>query len=447
MENVAPSRLQTSNSLEEFWMPFTPNRAFKAKPRMVQHAKGTLLYNQYGEPVLDGASGLFCSPAGHCHPKIIEAVHAQMSRNTYTAPFGLAHDGSFDLAAEISKLTPEEINRVFFVNSGSESIDTALKIVMAYNAARGQHQRHRFVSRERAYHGVNIGGVSLSGMVRNRHVFPAVIPNVVTLRHTWSGEELNTPGQPQKGKELAEDLSRICATYGGDTIAAVFVEPVAGSTGVLVPPVGYLERLREICDEHDIVLVFDEVITGFGRMGYNFGAQTFGVTPDIMTMAKAITNGSIPMGAVAVKDEIYDTIVEAAPDGNIEFFHGYTFSGHPAATAAGLAMMEIIQQEGLFQQSMDKAPHFREAIHSLSDHPLVMDVRSIGMIAGVELHHDGVAGRRGARLQGNMFWNGVHVKFTGDVGIVAPQFIATTDEIDQIVARIRQSLDEEDAVN
>lgn len=445
MENVVPSRLQTSNSLEEFWMPFTPNRSFKAKPRMVAHAKGTTLFNQYGEPVLDGSSGLFCSPAGHCHPKIIEAVHEQMTRNTYTCPFGMAHDGSFGLAAEVAKLTPEEINRVFFVNSGSESVDTALKMVMAYNAARGQHQRHRFVSRERAYHGVNIGGVSLSGMVRNRNVFPAVIPNVVTLRHTWTGEELNTPGQPQKGAELAEDLARICATYGGETIAAVFVEPVAGSTGVLVPPVGYLERLREICDANGIVLVFDEVITGFGRMGYNFGAQTFGVTPDIMTMAKALTNGSIPMGAVAVKDEIYDTIVDAAPDGAIEFFHGYTYSGHPAATAAGLAMMNIIQEEGLFQQSMDKAGHFREAIHSLADHPLVLDVRSIGLIGGVELHHDGAVGRRGGRMQGNMFWNGLHVKFTGDVGILAPQFIASTDEIDQMIERFRKTLDDEHA--
>ena len=335
MANDIPQPPST-NSLEEFWLPFTPNRAFKAKPRLVSRAEGVILYNQFGEPVLDGSSGLFCSPAGHCHPKIAEAVHEQLKRNSYTAPFGMAHDGSFGLAAEISRLTPESINRVFFVNSGSEAIDTALKIVMAYNAARGHTQRHRFVSRERAYHGVNIGGVSLSGMVNNRRVFPAVIPNVAVMRHTFTGEELNRPGQPAKGVELAEDLARFCATYGGDTIAAVFVEPVAGSTGVLVPPKGYLERLREICDEHGILLVFDEVITGFGRMGDAFGAHTFGVTPDIMTMAKALTNGSIPMGAVAVKDEIYETVVErGSPDGAIELFHGYTYSGHPAACAAG----------------------------------------------------------------------------------------------------------------
>lgn len=434
---------RTANSLEEFWLPFTANRAFKKEPRLVKRAEGTFLYNQFDERIIDGSSGLFCCPAGHCHPKIVEAVHEQMRRNTYVSPFGMAHEGGFALAAEIAALTPEPINHVFFVNSGSEAIDTALKIVMAYNAARGQAQRHRFVSRERAYHGVNIGGVSLSGMVRNRHAFPAVMPNVVVMRHTWTGEELNCPGQPSTGVELAEDLARFCATYGGDTIAAVFVEPVAGSTGVLPPPVGYLERLREICDQHDILLVFDEVITGFGRMGENFGAQTFDVTPDLMTMAKALTNGSIPMGAVAVKDEIYQTVVDSAPDGAIEFFHGYTYSGHPAATAAGLAMMEIIREEGLFERSKAMSPYFREAIHSLADHPLVMDVRSIGMIAGVELHHDGGVGRRGGRLQTDLFWNGVHVKFTADTGIVAPQFIAEREHIDAIVSTLRGGLDRE----
>ncbi len=430
------------NSLEEQWIPFTPNRAFKANPRLVSRAEGVTLYDQNGGRVIDGSSGLFCSPAGHCHPKIIEAVHAQMKRNTYVSPFGLAHEGGFALAREVAALTPEEINHVFFVNSGSEAIDTALKIVMAYNAARGQAHRHRFVSRERAYHGVNIGGVSLSGMVNNRRAFPVVMPNVVMMRHTWTGEELHSPGQPQRGAELAEDLAKICATYGCDQIAAVFVEPVAGSTGVLVPPKGYLERIREICDQHDIVLVFDEVITGFGRMGFNFGAQTFGVTPDIMTMAKALTNGSIPMGAVAVKDMIYDAVVDAAPDGAIELFHGYTYSGHPAACAAGLAALEIYRSEGLFQRSTDMGPYFAEAIHSLGDHPLVRDVRSIGMIAGVEVRAaEAGPGKRGGALQAEMFWKGLHVKFTGDVGIVAPQFIAEREHIDEIVEKFRATLD------
>ncbi|MBX2853612.1 MAG: aminotransferase class III-fold pyridoxal phosphate-dependent enzyme [Rhodobacteraceae bacterium] len=430
------------NSLEEYWIPFTPNRAFKANPRMVSRAEGAYLYNQHDEPVIDGSSGLFCSPAGHCHPKIVEAVHEQMKRNTYTAPFGLGHEGSFALAREVAALTPEELNHVFFTNSGSESIDTALKIVMAYNNARGQGQRRRFVSRERAYHGVNIGGISLSGMVNNRRAFPVTMPDVVMMRHTWTGQDMFCAGQPENGAELAEDLARMCATYGGDQIAAVFVEPVAGSTGVLVPPKGYLERIREICDAHDILLVFDEVITGFGRMGHNFGADTFGVTPDIMTMAKALTNGSIPMGAVAVKDEIYDTVVDASPDGAIELFHGYTYSGHPAACAAGVAMMQIIREEGLFQRAMEMAPYFNDAVQSLKDHPMVKDIRSIGMIAGVEVHPgaDG-PGKRGSALQAEMFWNGLHVKFTGDSGILAPQFIAEKAHVDEILSKFRATLD------
>lgn len=431
------------NSLEEFWIPFTPNRAFKANPRMVSRAEGTWLYNQHGEKVIDGSSGLFCSPAGHCHPKIAEAVSEQMTKNTYVSPFGLGHEGSFQLAREVAALTPEEINHVFFTNSGSESIDTALKIVMAYNNARGQAHRHRFVSRERAYHGVNIGGVSLSGMVNNRRAFPVTMPNVVMMRHTWTGDELfHTPGQPENGAELAEDLAKICATYGGDQIAAVFVEPVAGSTGVLIPPKGYLERIREICDQHGILLVFDEVITGFGRMGHPFGAQIFGVTPDIMTMAKALTNGSIPMGAVAVKDEIYDTVIDASPDGAIELFHGYTYSGHPAACAAGNAMMQIFRDEELFKRSTEMGPYFNEAILSLRDHPMVKDIRTIGMIAGVEVHPGAEgAGKRGSALQPEMFWKGLHVKFTGDVGIVAPQFIVERAHIDEIVGKFRDTLD------
>jgi len=433
------------NSLEQHWMPFTANRAFKAEPRMVKSAKGTYLYDQNGGAVIDGSSGLFCCPAGHCHPKIVEAVHAQMQVNTYTTPFGLGHDGSFALAEQVSRLTPEDINHIFFVNSGSEAVDTALKIAMAYNNARGEAHRNRFVSRERAYHGVNLGGVSLSGMVKNRETFPLVMPNVVMMRHTFTGEELNHPGQPTKGAELAEDLQRHCDTYGGSQIAAVIVEPVAGSTGCLVPPVGYLERLREICDTHGILLIFDEVITGFGRMGENFGAQTFGVVPDIMTMAKALTNGSIPMGAVGVKDYIYDAVVDGAGPGAIEFFHGYTYSGHPAACAAGLATLEIYEEEGLFQRSADLAPYFRDAIHSLSDHELVRDVRSIGLIAGVEVHPHPAPGTRGTGLQKDMFWNGLHVKFTGDTGIIAPQFIAERAHIDEMIEKFRLTLDQHQA--
>ena len=392
------------NSLEKQWMPFTDNRGFKSDPRLITEAKGVYMTSHRGTTVIDGSSGLFCSPAGHCHPKIIEAVHEQLKINTYTAPFGLGHPASFALADQVAKLTPTEMNHVFFVNSGSEAIDTALKMVMSYHSARGEN-RHRFVSRERAYHGVNMGGVSLSGMVNNRRTFPVVMPNVVMMRHTWTGQDINVQGQPASGKELAEDLERFAQTYGGQTIAACFVEPVAGSTGTLVPPVGYLERLREICDVHGILLVFDEVITGFGRMGTNFASDKFGVTPDIMTMAKAITNGSMPMGAVCVKDEIYETVTDTSNEGAIEFFHGYTYSGHPASCAAGLATLKIYQEEALFDRAAEMSVYFQESLFSLTDHPAVKDVRGIGMMGGVEVHVKEAPGKHGTQLQKDMFWN------------------------------------------
>lgn len=429
------------NSLENQWIPFTDNRSFKSDPRLITEAKGVYMTSHRGTTVIDGSSGLFCSPAGHCHPKIIEAVHEQMKVNTYTAPFGLGHPASFALADQVAKLTPKDMNHIFFVNSGSEAIDTALKIVMSYHSAKGEN-RHRFVSRERAYHGVNMGGVSLSGMVNNRRTFPVVMPNVVMMRHTWTGEDINVQGQPSSGKELAEDLERFATTYGGSTIAACFVEPVAGSTGTLVPPKGYLERLREICDVHGILLVFDEVITGFGRMGTNFACDKFGVKPDIMTMAKAITNGSMPMGAVCVKDEIYETVTDTANEGAIEFFHGYTYSGHPAACAAGLATLKIYEEEALFKQASDMTPYFQDALFSLSDHPLVKDVRGIGMMGGVEVHMEGAVGKRGTQLQKDMFWKGLHLKFTGDTGIIAPMFISERKHIDEIIEKFRVTLDQ-----
>jgi len=443
MTEIEGNATDRANSLEEHWMPFTGNRDFKENPRIVVAGEGVSYTDHRGGRVIDGSSGLFCSPAGHARPEIAEAVHRQLMTNSYAAPFQLGHPGGFNLARRLADLLPEPLNHVFFVNSGSETVDTALKIVMAYHRARGESERLRFVSRERAYHGVNIGGVSLSGIVKNRESFPVTMPNVVMLRHTWTGDELFCDGQPQKdGVELANDLERICRTYGGATIAAVFVEPVAGSTGTLVPPVGYLERLREICDAHGIVLVFDEVITGFGRLGTPFASQHFGVTPDITTMAKALTNGAIPMGAVAVKDEIYETVTNAAPENAIEFFHGYTYSAHPAACAAGLAALDIYAREGLFERAAEMAPYFAEAMMSLRDHRLVMDIRTIGMMSGLEVHHDGVPGRRGQALQKALFWNGCHVKFTGEVAIVAPAFIAERAHIDEIVDKLRKTLDE-----
>ncbi len=429
-----------TNSLEEFWIPFTNNRGFKKNPRLIVEAKGTYMTTHKGGTVIDASSGLFCSPAGHCHPKIVEAVHTAMQKITYVAPFGTGQPLSFALAERVARMMPEDINHVFFVNSGSEAIDTALKIIMAYHTVKGEN-RHRFISREKAYHGVNIGGVSLSGLVNNRRSFPVVMPNVVHMRHTWTEDELKTPGQRESGADRAEDLQRAIDNFGAETIAACFVEPVAGSTGVLTPPVGYLERLRKICDDNSILLVFDDVICGFGRLGAPFSADKFAVKPDIVTMAKALTNGSIPMGAVAVRDDIYETMMDAAPEGGIEFFHGYTYSGHPAACAAGLAALDIYQHEGLFERARDLTPYFTRAIHSLDDHPLVRDIRSIGLMAGVELHAGDTAGARGVAAQAEMFWKGMHVKFTGDCGIVAPMFICEHAQIDEIVDKFRATLD------
>ncbi|HUF87778.1 MAG TPA: aminotransferase class III-fold pyridoxal phosphate-dependent enzyme [Thermohalobaculum sp.] len=432
-----------ANSLEEHWMPFTGNRDFKENPRLVVAGEGVYYTDHKGGRVIDGSSALFCCPAGHGRREIADAVHQQLLTNSYSAPFQLGHPGQFELARKVAALLPESMNHVFFANSGSEAVDTALKVAMAYHRARGQSQRLRFVSRERAYHGVNMGGVSLSGMVKNRETFPVVMPNVVMLRHTFTGRELFCDGLPREdGVALANDLQRFCETYGGATIAAVFVEPVAGSTGCLVPPVGYLERLREICDQHGILLVFDEVITGFGRLGKPFASQVFGVTPDICTMAKALTNGCIPMGAVGVRDEIYETVTNAAPKDAIEFFHGYTYSGHPAACAAGLAALEIYEREGLFERSAELAPYFAEAVMSLRDHPLVRDIRTIGMMSGVEVHPGAAPGARGTEMQKALFWNGCHVKFTGDTGIVAPPFVAEHTHIDEIVDKLRHTLDQ-----
>ena len=433
--------IASTNSLEEYWMPFTGNRDFKIAPRLVTAAKGVYLTDQRGNQVLDGSSGLFCCPAGNARREIADAVHAQMLQNSYSAPFQLGHPASFAAAERVARLLPEPFNHVFFTNSGSESIDTALKIAMAAQRTRGEGQRVRFVSRERAYHGVNIGGLSLSGMVRNREAFSGVIPHVALMRHTWLAENRFTQGQPRHGAELAEDLQRFVDTYGGATIAACFVEPVAGSTGCLVPPVGYLERLREICDANGILLVFDEVICGFGRMGANFASQRFGVTPDIITMAKALTNAAIPMGAVGVRDDIYAEITNSAPDNVIEFMHGYTYSGHPAAAAACVAAMDIFEREDLFQRVADGERYFLDAIWSLEGHPMVTDIRGIGYLAAIDVASDGVPGRRGTTLQKDLFLHGLHVKFTGDSGLIAPPFIAERSHIDELVEKLRAGLD------
>ncbi len=438
--NVQQSNF-SANSLEAHWMPFTGNRDFKADPRLLVRSEGVYSWDHNGNKIIDASSGLFCVAAGHGRPEIADAVHQALLTNDYTAPFQVGQPTSFSLAQKVANILPEPINHVFFTNSGSESIDTALKICMAYHRAKGDGQRTRFVSRERAYHGVNIGGVSLSGMVKNRETFSGVMPNVVMMRHTWREDNKFKRGQPENGGvELANDLERMVQTYGGSTIAACFVEPVAGSTGCLVPPKGYLERLREICDQHGILLVFDEVICGFGRLGAPFAAQAFNVTPDLMTLAKALTNGCQPMGAVAVKDDIYETVTSASPDNAIEFFHGYTYSGHPAACAAGLATQEIYERENLFQRAADLSEYFLDAVWSLQDLDIVTDIRGIGLMAGVDVAMDGAPGVRGTRVQKALFHSGCHIKFTGDCGIIAPPLVSEEVHIDEMVEKLRATL-------
>ena len=429
-----------ANTLEHYWMPFTANRDFKADPRLVVRGEGVYYWDHKGGRILDGSSGLFCSAAGHCRPEIADAVYKQIKEMDFVAPFQSGHPASFELADKVSKLTPDGLDHVFFANSGSEAVDTALKIAMAYHRARGEGQRTRFVSRERAYHGVNIGGTSLGGMVKNRETFSGFMPNIVHMRHTWLEESRFTKGQPAKGAELAEDLQRIAELVGGNTIAACFIEPIAGSTGILVPPKGYLQRLREICDAHGILLVFDEVICGFGRTGKAFAAQSFGVTPDMITMAKALTNAAQPMGAVAVRDDIYDTVVDAAPEQSVELFHGYTYSGHPAACAAALATLDIYERENLFERAAEMSPYFLDSIFALEDMPGVTDIRGYGMIAGIDIAPGPVPGMRGYEATKRLFRAGLHVKFTGDCALVAPPLIAGKSDIDEICSILREVL-------
>lgn len=431
---------QTPISLDEFWMPFTPNRDFKADPRIVVRAEGMYYFNDRGKKILDASSGLFCVAAGHGRKEIADAVHRQLTELDFVAPFLRAHPKSFQLASRIAELTPGDLNRIFFVNSGSESVDTAMKVALAYHQSRGQTGRTMFVSRERAYHGVNFGGVALSGIVNNRRKYGPGIAGVVHMRHTHLKENCFTPGQGAYGVELADDLARFVDLYGAENIAGCFVEPIAGSTGCLVPPKGYLARLREICDLHGILLVFDEVITGFGRTGAPFAAQSFGVTPDIITMAKAITNATQPMGAVAISERIYDTVMAAAQEGAIEFFHGYTYSGHPAACAAGLATLDIYRNEGLFERARELAPYFQEAMFSLRGTQYITDIRGYGMLAAFDLESDGAPGRRGNLLQKRLFDNGLNLKTTGDCALVAPPLITEKRHIDVIVDTLRRTV-------
>ncbi len=425
------------------WLPFTPNRDFRREPKILARAKGMYYYDPGGRPIIDGSSGLFAVSAGHGRAEITQAVSRQLDELDFAASFFRGNPPAFLAAEKLAGILPVGLDRVFLVNSGSEAVDTAIKIALLYHRVRGEAQRALFVSRERAYHGVNLGGLGLSGIVNNRRHFASQLPNVPLLRHTWLAENRFTRGLPQHGAELADDLLRIIATHGAENIAAVFVEPIAGSTGVLLPPQGYLERLREITSTHGILLVFDEVICGFGRTGRAFAAQSFGVQPDLLTIAKAINNGAIPMGAVAVDRGIHEAIIDSAPADQIEFFHGYTSGGHPVAAAAAIATLEIYQREELFARGEALSSYFIDQIFTLCDLPVVTDIRAYGLIAGIDLAPDGKPGVRGYRLQKALFDSGLHVKTTGDAAIIAPALVAERQDIDQIVSILRRALAEE----
>ncbi len=425
-------------------MPFTANRHFKQHPLLLESASGMYYRSRDGRQILDGIAGLWCVNAGHCHPRIVAAVQAQVAKLDYATAFNLGHPAAFELAAQVADLAPGDLDHVFFVNSGSEAVDTALKIALAYHRARGEGQRFRFIGRERGYHGVGFGGISVGGMVANRKVFAAsMLPGVDHLPHTHDpARNAFSRGQPAHGAEFADALERIVALHDPSTIAAVIVEPVSGSAGVLVPPRGYLERIRAICDRHGLLLIFDEVITGFGRTGSAFGATTFGVQPDLMTVAKGITSGVVPMGAVLVDRRIYEACMNAAGPGQaIEFFHGYTYSGHPLACAAGLAALAVYRDEGLFGRAARLAPAFEAALHSLKGAPHVIDIRNIGLMGAVELEpRPGQPTERALDVFRHCFDQGVLVRTTGDTIALTPPLVVDEAQVGQIVAAIGKAL-------
>ena len=429
------------NSLNEHWMPFTSNRDFKENPRLITEAKGVYLKNHQGQTQIDASSGLFCNPLGHGRKEIIDAITNQLNTLDYAQPFQQGFGGSFELATRISKNTPGNLNRIFYTMCGSSAVETAIKISIAYHKSRGQGERFRIVGRERAYHGMHIGGTSVGGMVNNVKTFASILmPGVVHMRHTHLPEHKFVSGQPETGEELANDLERIAANFGAENIAACIVEPIAGSTGTLVPPKGYLERLREICDKHGILLIFDEVITGWGRTGSPFASQEFGVTPDLLTMAKATTNGIVPMGAVACKEEIYDAIMDASPKGAVELFHGYTYSGIPIAVAAALAVQDIFEKEDIFNRVKELSPYFQKGLFSLKDLEAVDNIRGYGMMGGIDMKLDKKPGAAGFACFKHCYEAGVNFKATGDCLIIAPPFISEKKHIDEIIDKLRTGI-------
>ena len=431
--SVKPSH--TVSDLSAWWMPFTANRQFKDKPRLLAKASGMYYETPDGRRVLDGVAGLWCVNAGHGRRQITQAVARQLEEMDYAPPFQMGHPAAFELARALVQVSPPGIEHVFFTNSGSESVDTALKIALACHRAKGDAARTRLLGRERGYHGVGFGGISVGGMVANRKAWPsAMIPGVDHLRHTHDpARNAFSKGLPAHGAEFADDLERLVALHDASTIAAVIVEPMAGSTGVLIPPKGYLQKLRQICDRHGILLIFDEVISGFGRLGSPFAADHFGVLPDMMTVAKGITNGTVPMGAVFARKHIYDAFMQG-PEHIIELFHGYTYSGHPLACAASLAVLDIYNEEKLFERCAELAPYWENAVHSLKGTPGVIDIRNIGLVAGIEMESwAGKPGLRGYNVMVECYKRGLLARVTGDIIALSPPLIVEKKEIDQMV--------------
>jgi beta-alanine--pyruvate transaminase len=428
--------------MDAFWMPFTANRHFKSAPRMLERAEGMHYWTPEGRRILDGTAGLWCVNAGHCRKPIVEAIQKQAAKMDFAPTFQMGHPLAFELSNRLLEILPPEFGQAFFCNSGSEAVDSALKIALAYHRMRGEGQRTRLIGRERGYHGVGFGGISVGGISGNRKHFGSLLAGVDHMPHTHDlAHNAFSKGQPAWGAHLADELEKILALHDPSTVAAVIVEPVAGSTGVLIPPVGYLQKLREITSKHGILLIFDEVITGFGRLGSPFAAQHFGVVPDLMTVAKGITSGTVPMGAVFARKGIYETFMQG-PEKSIELFHGYTYSAHPLACAAALATLDVYRDEGLFERARELAPHWEAAVHSLRDCPNVIDVRNIGLIGAIELAPR--AGAPGARAF-DAFTRAFHeqdlmVRVTGDIIAMSPPLIIEKPQIDEIVSRLRAVL-------
>jgi beta-alanine--pyruvate transaminase len=441
MNDMPSTAGERANNLDAWWMPFTANRQFKRAPRLLAGAKDMHYVTSDGRTILDGTAGLWCVNAGHCREPIVAAIRDQAGRMDYAPPFQMGHPPAFELAAKMAAIAPGDLDHVFFCNSGSEAVDTALKIALAYHQAQGQGTRQRFIGRARGYHGVGFGGMSVGGIAANRKQFALTLPQVDYLPHTYDpARSAFSKGQPAAGVEFADALEDIVRLHDAATIAAVIVEPVAGSTGVLIPPRGYLERLRAICDRHGILLIFDEVITGFGRLGAGFAAERFGVIPDMITCAKGLTNGTVPMGAVLARKGLYDALMRG-PEGAIELFHGYTYSGHPLAAAAGLATLGLYASEGLLERAVSLEAHWQDALHSLKGLPHVIDIRNLGLVAGVELETRAPgATTRGYDVFLDCFEQGLLVRVTGDIVALSPPLIVSTGQIDQMVEMLGRAI-------